>query len=561
MYNQRRLFVASCLALITSAFSFQMRADSGDDFRQSFQLTQELVGSIMGGHFFGMAVSMLIFSFLCDFIGMGRVLALAWVFHLFGITGTVFAQELTSQGFTASFATALSSASDSMTNAIHWSLLPTAPGDKVGFWVLWVAAFLIGSANGLVEICINPLAATMYPDNKTHKLNVLHAWWPGGLIIAGLIAQFFVNPLYGRAAEFFNYTIAPAQLGLTDLVGRAHIWQFKFALVAIPWLLYGLLAVGQRFPQTERVQANVSAGTMFLQIFRPLFIVWAFSMLLTSSTELGTNSFMESILRRTTRSADNPAGVSGTVIFVYTSFLMFVLRFFAGPIAHKFSPVGMLFFCSILTTAGLYGLSIANSAVLAFVMATIFGLGITYYWPTMLGVTAERFPKGGALAIGLMGCIGNLAISQATTQIGKVYDSGSVAALPAELRTHTVTPKDGGTPIDLVKQGEVPRLPERVAEFLYPAGGKKLNPEAVTALDKTSTEGQAVEKAEAAGASFALTRISVMPAILVLIFGLVALIDKLSGGYKAVHITGQPQVARAAPVPAAAGKWPRDMTR
>src|SRR6185436_5623263 len=115
MYNSRRLFVASCLALITSAFSFQMRADSGEDFRTTFNLTQEMVGSIMGGHFFGMAVAMLIFSFLCDFLGMGKVLGLAWVFHLLGISGTVFAQELTAQSFAAPLANSLAGASDWMT--------------------------------------------------------------------------------------------------------------------------------------------------------------------------------------------------------------------------------------------------------------------------------------------------------------------------------------------------------------------------------------------------------------------------------------------------------------
>src|SRR5204862_1163168 len=126
---------------------------------------------------------------------------------------------------------------------------------------------------------------------------------------------------------------------------------------------------------------------------------------------------------------------------VYTSLLMFILRFFAGPIAHKFSPVGMLFFCSMLTAAGLYLLSRADSAMMAFAAATVFGVGITYYWPTMLGVTAERFPKGGALVLGLMGCVGNLAISQVTPLMGAVYDSYTVTNLPAELKTASVDGK------------------------------------------------------------------------------------------------------------------------
>lgn len=559
-YNPRRLFIASCLALITSAFSFQMRADSGDDFRKTFDLTQEMVGSVMGGHFFGMAVSMLIFSFLCDFLGMGKVLGLAWISHAIGIAGTVFAQEVSAQGFATTIAGGLASSSDWMKQTIHWSLLPDVGGDKVGFWVLWSAAFIIGSANGLVEISINPLAATMYPDNKTHKLNVLHAWWPGGLIIAGLLAQFFVNPLYHRVAEFFrwNYTLDASQLKLADLVGHANIWQFKFGMVAIPWLLYGMFAVGQRFPATERVQANVSAGAAFLQILRPLFIIWAFSMLLTSSTELGTNTFMNSILTRTTRSEANPNGISGTVIFVYTSFLMFILRFFAGPLAHKFSPVGLLFFCSILTALGLYGLSIANTSILAFAAATVFGLGIAYYWPTMLGVTAERFPKGGALVLGLMGCVGNLAISQATTQIGKVYDSGSVAALPSDLLKKTVSVPEIAAPVPLVLEGQVPQFRPEIQQFLYPSGGMKLNPAAVKALDKSTEEGQAIEKAEASGASFALQRIAVMPVALVVIFGLVALVDKMRGGYRAVHLTPSQDQWKPLPGGAPPGRWPRE---
>jgi fucose permease len=565
-YNPRRLFVASCLALITSAFSFQMRQDSGDDFRSVFNLTQEMVGSIMGGQFLGMASSMLIFAFICDSLGMGRVLFLAWICHACGISGTIFAGELTNQSFATTIANGLAGASDWMTQTFHWSLLPEVPANNTSFWVLFLAAFLTGCGNGLVEIAINPLAATIYPENKTHKLNVLHAWWPGGLIIAGLLAQFFVNPLYGRAAEFFGYKIDPATLGIADFVkNKAQIWQFKYGLVAVPLLLYGLFAVGQRFPATERVQANVSTGTMILQIFRPLFIIWAICMLLTASTELGTNTFMESILRRTTRSAEFPDGISGTVIFVYTLFFMFVLRFFAGPLAHRFSPVGLLCICSILTVIGLLGLSQANNPVMAFGAATVFGIGIAYYWPTMLGVTAERFPKGGALVLGLMGCVGNLAISQATTQIGKVYDSGSVSKLPADYQAMKISTPSGES-VPLVTKGtDVPKVYPQVEEFLFPAGGKKLEPRAVNALKelyadekkknseaKKPEELQVVEDAEAGGASFALTRIAVMPAALFIIFGLIGLVDKMRGGYKQVHLDTSRN-----PVP----QWPRDLRR
>jgi MFS family permease len=561
MYNSRRLFVASCLALITSAFSFQMRQDVADDVGAYFHLTKEVVGALMGGQFLGMALAMLIFAPLCDWLGMGKVLGLAWLCHLTGISGTIFADQIATQGFAGSIATALSSLSGSMANTIGFSPMPNVGADQSAFWVLWLAAFIIGSANGMVEIAINPLAATLYPDNKTHKLNVLHAWWPGGLILGGLLALFFVNPLYGAMSEKtfgFQYAIDPAQLGIKEYVDKIPSWKFKYGLIWVPMLLYGLMAVGQRFPETERVQANVSTLTMFLQILRPLFIIWAFCMLLTASTELGVNAWMESVLKRT-------AGVSGTLFFVYTSMIMFVLRFFAGPLVHKFSPVGLLFFCSILTAGGLYWLSFANTGAMAFAAVTVFGLGITYYWPTMLGVTAERFPKGGALLLGLMGCVGNLAISQVTPLMGAINDSYTAYSLPPAAKAEEVNGKP------LVIKTDIPRwVPPEVSQRLYPAQGLKVNPEARSALeprkDPTGTEIPSpapqllaeVQQAEVQGAAWSFRWTAVMPCVLIVIFGLIALYDKLRGGYRAEQLRYQPDRDYA---PRMRPSWPKDMTR
>jgi len=529
--NARRLFVASCIALITSAFSFQIRQNVTDDVATSFQLTKELVGSLMGGQFLGMALSMLVFSFICDSIGLGTVLFLAWIGHAIGISGTIFAGEVAQQGFASSIATNLASISSWM-NANNVPFFPEAGADQTAFWVLWASAFLIGGSNGLVEICINPLAATLYPNDKTHKLNVLHAWWPGGLILAGLLVLMLIDPLYKgsgdpnyqRNNDLVQYTIAPAQLGVGQYVPAIASWRVKYGLLYIPLLLYGLFALGQRFPATERVQARVSWAEMLIQALRPLFIIWAFCMLLTASTELGTNAWMESTLKRT-------ANVSGTLIFIYTSLLMFILRFFAGPIAHKFSPVGMLFFCSILTAAGLYWLSVADTKYTAFAAATVFGLGITYYWPTMLGVTAERFPKGGAFLLGLMGCVGNLAIAFATPYMGSIYDRYTGAALPAEVREMQVE----GSP--LTKAVAPPTwMPEIARQQLYPANGVVIDPKRSEKLPKDGTERAAIAKAEISGASGALRLTAFMPVVLIVIFGLIAVFDKLRGGYRAVKI-------------------------
>jgi MFS family permease len=505
--NPRRLFVAGCIALITSAFSFQVRQNIADPLAAEFSLTKQEVGGAMGAAFLGMAVAMLVVAPICDFLGMGTVMFLAWMCHLTGILGTIFAPEVQHNEAVRSVITAF-------TGVLPSGMLP-APGTNTSFWVLWISTFLVGSGNGLVEIAINPLAATLFPNEKTHYLNVLHAWWPGGLIMSGLLIIFAVDPILGLNGQ----NVSPATMSMA--------WKIKMCLLLVPLAIYGLMCVGQRFPVTERVQANVPTGEMFLQVLRPMFLLWAFCMLLTASTELGPNQWQESVLKRT-------AGVSGTLVFVYTSGLMFVMRFFAGPLAHRLSPVGMLTCSAVLSAVGLYWLSAVDNPVMAFVAATVFGVGIAYFWPTMLGVTAERFPKGGALLLGLMGCFGNLAISQALPQMGAIYDSYTVANIPPELQQKVLRAPDGRE-VPVIIHERPSWLPQAVTERIYPAGTKKLNPDAQKLL--TGEDLHAVSQAEAIGARYAFRWVAVLPCILVVIFGLIALADRLRGGYRAVHIT------------------------
>jgi MFS family permease len=500
--NPRRLFVASCIALITSAFSFMIRQDISDPLGDAFSLTKQDIGGVMGAAFAGMAVAMLIMAPLCDFLGMGRVLFLAWLCHLTGILGTIFAHNLT--GVVAPMVGADPSST------------------TVAYWVLFAATFLVGSGNGLVEIAINPLAATLYPQQKTHYLNILHAWWPGGLIMSGLLATFLIGQ---------------------QPIGSIPAWKIKMGLLLVPLAIYGLMALGQKFPATERVQHDVSTKAMFSETLRPMFILWAFCMLLTASTELGPNQWQESVLTRT-------AGVSGTLVFVYTSGLMFVMRFFAGPLAHRLSPIGMMTGSAIFAAAGLYWLSYVNAPVMAFVAATIFGIGIAYFWPTMLGVTAERFPKGGALLLGLMGSFGNVAIAFALPMMGGIYDSYTVANLPDGLRDAKIVAPDGKELPLVITEAEAKWLPTFIAERIYPAGDKKLNPDARKLLDAKESFrvlGAAskdelvkeVTEAEKAGAAYAFRWVAVLPCVLIFIFGAIALTDRLRGGYKAEHI-GEP---------------------
>src|SRR5262249_23971970 len=152
------------------------------------------------------------------------------------------------------------------------------------------------------------------------------------------------------------------------LFGKLSLWQASLCLIPIPALIYGFILIESDFPVTERVQSGVSTGQMLREALRPAFLLWAFCMLLTAAAELGPqkwqNSVMESLLK---------IPWAGTLILVYTSGMMFVLRHFAGPLAHRLSPVGMLTGGAVLCCIGLFLLSYANSILTAFAFATIYG--------------------------------------------------------------------------------------------------------------------------------------------------------------------------------------------
>ena len=108
------------------------------------------------------------------------------------------------------------------------------------FEMLYVGTFIFALANGTVEAVVNPVVATMYDKDKTKWLNALHAGWPGGLVLGGLLA---IAMLHGGDA-------------LGHLPGK--LWQWQMALVLLPTLAYGAVLLGQKFPVQERVAAGVS---------------------------------------------------------------------------------------------------------------------------------------------------------------------------------------------------------------------------------------------------------------------------------------------------------------
>src|SRR5688572_3325014 len=234
------------------------------------------------------------------------------------------------------------------------------------FWSLFFGTLLFGIANGSVEAACNPLVASLFPRDQTTKLNHFHVWFPGGIVIGGLTSFIF------------------GKLGLG--------WRAQFITMLVPLLAYGFLFFRQKFPQTERVQRGESTGSMFAACLSPGFLVMVACMLMTAATELGPSQWSPPILEH--------AGVSGILVLVWITGLMAVGRMFAGPFVHKLSPIGMLVASAVMSTAGLYAMSHMSGAML-FVAATIFALGVCFFWPTMLGFVAENYPKTGALGLAI----------------------------------------------------------------------------------------------------------------------------------------------------------------
>lgn len=380
--NPRRLFVASCLALVTTSMVFSVRGDILDALGADFHLTKQQTGVLLSPAFWGFTLSILIGGSLVDFIGMRRLLLLSSGGYVGAVLAIIFAPR------------------------------PSAPVSPYytdpGFIILYGAMLALGLSQGLVEGVINPLCATLFPDEKTHKLNVLHAWWPGGLIIGGLGA-YGLTKLMGLDAP--GLPAAAVTLG----------WQVKLATLVLPAIAFGVMILGHQFPPTERVAAGVSTRDMFGETLRPMFLLWFCSMWLTAATELGPDQWVGSLIT-------NLAGMQGILILVYTAGIMFVLRFFGGALAHRFSPLGLLTLSAILAGMGLFALSSVKTPLQAFVAATIFGVGKTYFWPVMLGVTSERFPKGGAVLLAIMGGAGNLSAAFILPIMGSWYDDYGAAA-------------------------------------------------------------------------------------------------------------------------------------
>ncbi|HMH33444.1 MAG TPA: MFS transporter, partial [Puia sp.] len=307
--------------------------------------------------FWGFPLAIIIGGMIVDIIGMKKLLVLAFIFHLAGIVLTIFAN---------------------------------------GYWTLFISTLLIGIANGTVEAACNPLVASLFPENKTTKLNHFHLWFPGGIVIGTLIV-YFLN-----------------KAGMS--------YQVEVGTMLIPALIYGYLFSKLDFPVTERVAAGVSTPDMYKALVNPLFLFMIICMFGTAITELFTGQWIDVLLKNVTDNA--------LLILTLETGVMVVGRGFAGPVVHRLSPQGVLLGSAILAALGLYILGHSTGNMI-FVGALVFGMGVCYFWPTMIGFVAENLPKTGAVGLNLMGGAGMFAVSIYMIFMSKHYDQLVADKLPA----------------------------------------------------------------------------------------------------------------------------------
>lgn len=403
--NASRLLQAGFMAIMASGVGFSIRAGILTQWAEQYGFTQTELGAITGGGLTGFGIIILLSALIADKFGYGKLMVTAFVMHVISAVLTL--------------ATGAAFASG---------------GKPAAFQCLFWGMFLFAVGNGIAEAVVNPLVATLYPKDKTHYLNILHAGWPGGLVVGGLLSAIFTGE------EIFGWK--PLEKPL--------IWQYQISCFLIPVALYGVMMLGQHFPKSEASQQGVSYRDMLRElgmlggavicILLGLFLhsdlqlptvaavalaggLWiAFAYFtgfhmgpvllaillcthaLVGYVELGTDSWIGKITGAIMDSKQN-----GLLLFVYTSTLMFVLRFFAGPIVEKTSPLGLLFFSGILGATGLTFLSFAEGILFCVIAATVYACGKTFLWPTMLAVVSEQFPRGGAITIGAIGGVGMLS--------------------------------------------------------------------------------------------------------------------------------------------------------
>jgi MFS family permease len=505
--NASKLLIAGFLSIAAAGVGFAIRGGILGDWGAQFGFTKSELGGITGGGLWGFGLVILAVSPFVDRIGYKPLLGIAFLLHALSAVITLAATPVFN-----------------------------AMGKDACYNCLNIGMILFAIANGMCESVVNPLTATIYPKQKTHFLNILHAGWPGGLIVGGLLAYFFCGP--------------EAKI--------AHLrWEIPMAMFLVPTLIYGFIVLKEPFPKSEAAAAGVSFGQQLSCFASPVLLSLLVLHALIGYVELGTDSWITNIM-------NNVVGEYAILLFVYTSTLMFVLRFFAGPIVERINPVGLLLGSSVLGMIGLYWLGVAEGfAVL--IAGTVYALGKTFLWPTILGVVGERFPRGGALVMGAMGGMGMLsagllggpmigykqdyyaskqltAESASTAERYQVEKAGGISYLPI---LPPIRGLDGAKVAILTERDGEADLNKRVANL--EKEGKPLsadvNLKALVdwwdgAKPHAPEDKPLVNSARLFGGRMALKWTALVPLMMAIGFGILFAYFSMTGGYQAIELRG-----------------------
>ncbi len=519
------LFWGCFIALVTTSFGFITRIFMLSDSSIStdlLKLDAGEVGQYIGIQIWPFAISIIGFSLIIDKVGYKFSMIFAFACQIIW----------TVMGY-------LAIASPDMDVETRKKLL------------LW-GGFILALGNGTVEAFINPVVATMFTKAKTTWLNILHAGWPGGLVGAGMLVIFM----------------------------KDNPWEQKLLLIAIPAIIYFIMLIKQTFPVQERVSAGVSykdmlgefgllgglvaafviflqlddslnvntnvlmalcaAGAIGLGVYtkslgRPLMFILLLIMMPLATTEIGTDAWITGIMENIVKeSADFHPGW----VLVHTSVIMMVLRFFAGPIVHALQPLPILMISSVLAIAGLAALSGVSGVLMIFIAASLYALGKTFFWPTMLGIVSEQTPKGGALTLNAISGVGMLAVGVlGTPYIGALQERKIVSEV-AIVQEASAVP-------GLIEDGEIASSALKEQDKLY--GTIKypvLQMDTVNELIKKAPEAdqekitKAITSAKDGSGQKALMNMTVFPLIMLIAYILMFLYFRSKGGYKPLELGG-----------------------
>jgi MFS family permease len=534
--HDKILFWGCVIALITTAFGFIARMFLISTWATEFNLDPAQSGRLAGIGIWPFAASIIGFSLIIDKIGYKVAMVMAFLGH------------------------------------ILWAVMATSAffisknGDKhTAYQMLYWGSLILALANGTVEAFINPVVATMFSREKVRWLNILHAGWPGGLVLAGIVTIFMGNaawwikvgilavpaivyfimllplkfPVQEREAAGVSYRDMLAEFGFLGaaIVGFLLILQFMDFFTGIPkfqekiirdgaeiivlvgWLKWTIIAIG--------VAITLAFGAYTRSLGRPFLFFMILIMIPLATTEIGTDGWITSIMEGITAGKFHPGW-----ILVYTSIIMVIMRFFAGPIVHAISPLGLLAVSAGLAIIGLYTLSFTTGMAI-FVAATVYGFGKTFFWPTMLGVVSEQTPRGGAMTLNAISGIGMLAVGVlGFPYIGALQADKKIEAIAATsaAKTAGLVTSDG----KLVPEVLDPRYIYEVIHYKV-VNDDKLNAR-IAMLPKEKKD--EIAAAAASSSQRALKNMAVFPGIMLV--GYIILIGYFlsRGGYKAQVLTG-----------------------